>query len=163
MHVRHQATWRAPPVGSVKIHVDAAVGRHGDRGAFAAICRDDSRNFLEASAVSVADLCLQEILEAMATNEALALARDLACTNIVVASDCLNTVNHLKSDYLGASKAIIYELRRSMQDFASAEILHQLRVSNLEAHLLAKAVISLPFGGHVWLAVKPDFIFFVDA
>ncbi|KAI4975972.1 hypothetical protein ZWY2020_049579 [Hordeum vulgare] len=98
----------------------------------------------------------------MATNEALALARDLACTKIVVATDCLNTVDHLKSDYLGASNAIIYELRRSMQDFASAEILHELRDSNLEANLLAKAVISLPFGRHVWLAVKPDFICIPD-
>lgn len=32
--------WSAPSPGSIKIHVDAAIGRHEDRGAIAAICRD---------------------------------------------------------------------------------------------------------------------------
>ena len=115
-----------------------------------------------ASAVSIAELILPEVLEAMAANEALSLAKDLACTRIVVATDCLNTVIHLKSDYLGASKAIIFELRRSLKDFASADVLHEKRDSNLEAHSLAKAALSLPFGRHVWLAVKPNFICIPD-
>ncbi|XBH58391.1 hypothetical protein VPH35_079842 [Triticum aestivum] len=92
----------------------------------------------------------------MAAREALALAKDLACTKIVVATDCLSTVNHLKTDYMGWAKAIIFELKRSMQDFVSAVVLREKRDSNLEAYSLAKAVISLHLGRHVWLTEKPN-------
>lgn len=49
-HVREP--WTRPPAGTMKVNVDGAVVRYGDRGAAAAICRDHLGNYLG----SVADL-----------------------------------------------------------------------------------------------------------
>lgn len=82
------------PVGSVKIHVGAAIGHHKDGGAYAAVCRDGEGNFLGASAVYVQDLSEPEVLEALASNEGLALALDLACNYVVLSTDSSATVKH---------------------------------------------------------------------
>lgn len=54
--------WKAPPPGAVKIYVDAAVGRHEDGGAVAAVCRDGTGNFLGASVISIQDMTEPEVL-----------------------------------------------------------------------------------------------------
>lgn len=117
-----ETKWKAPPSGVLKIYVDAAVGRHEDGGAIAAICRDEAGIYLGASAVQIPDLIDPEVLEAMATNEGLSLASDLACNNAVIATDCITTVSHMNEGYLGNSAAIIQEIKRRMQ-------LHQWRSS----------------------------------
>jgi hypothetical protein len=42
------ATWMAPSTGHMKINVDAAVSRHGNRGVVAAICRDEAGAYVGA-------------------------------------------------------------------------------------------------------------------
>jgi hypothetical protein len=42
------ATWIAPSTGHMKINVDAAVSRHGNRGVVAAICRDEAGAYVGA-------------------------------------------------------------------------------------------------------------------
>jgi hypothetical protein len=78
------------------IHIDAGVGRHCGRGAIAAICHDALGLFLGKSANSIPDLVSPEIVEAMASDEALSLAMNLSCCRIVVATDCIATAYHLK-------------------------------------------------------------------
>lgn len=75
--------WITPPSCVVKIHVDATIGRHEDRGCFAAVCRDETHMFLGASTIVVPYLISLEILEAMTSNEALSLAINLACNKTV--------------------------------------------------------------------------------
>jgi hypothetical protein len=58
--------------------------------------------------MSVLNLVVPEILEAMACNEALSLAMDLACNNVIVSTDCIATVNHLKEEYMGKSAVIMH-------------------------------------------------------
>ena len=79
----------------------------------------------------------------------MALTKDLHCRKIVVATDCQGTMNNLRGETLGAAKTIIFEVKKRMQEFVSAEILHEKRDFNVEAHSLAKAPTSLNFGRHV--------------
>lgn len=65
--------WTSPPAGVAKIHVDAAFSRSAEGGAIAAISRDEMGNYMGASAISIPEIVDFEILEAMATNEALCL------------------------------------------------------------------------------------------
>ena len=79
-------------MGSVKFYIGGAVGRDGDRGVFGAGCRGDAHNFFGVSVVSVAELVLPEISEAMAaTGEGGTLPAkrtSLAPIFFVVATDC---------------------------------------------------------------------------
>ena len=112
-----------------------------------------------ASAIIFQDLVDPEILEAMASLEALSLATDLDCQRIVVATDCMATITHLKGEYNGPSAVMIQDIKQRMQAFfMSVDYVHEKREMNLEAHKLSKAAITLPFGRHIWLSILHDII-----
>ena len=70
--------WRPPPaVGWVKMNVDAALSRNGEREALAVVSRDHIGFSLGAPALVCESVTDPEILEAMACCEALSLALDL--------------------------------------------------------------------------------------
>ena len=48
----------------------------------------------------------------MATSKGMSLALDLACNNIVIATDCSATVKHIKEAYLGTSAVTIHEIKK---------------------------------------------------
>lgn len=112
-----------------------------------------------ASAISIPKIIDPEILEAMATNEALSLALDLTCNMVIITTDCMATVNHLRDVLLGPSAAIIHEIKSHMKSFALVEVVHGERSMNIEAHTLAKAATTLPHGQHVWLVNRPVIIY----
>ncbi|XP_073363453.1 uncharacterized protein [Aegilops tauschii subsp. strangulata] len=93
---RARPTRQPPPDDHVKINVDAAVPRAGGRGAVGAVCRDASGVFLGASAVIVNNIEDPEVLEVLATREALALADDLYEHKVFIASDCMAAVEAIK-------------------------------------------------------------------
>lgn len=138
-----------------KINVDAAICRRNDKGACAAICRDESCRYLGASVTCVDSLTDPENLEAHACCEGLSLAGGLYLQQFRLTTDCLATVNHLKGCYLGPSAMIIRDVKSILKQFEKTEIVH-------EAHDLAKAASSLVAGRHVWLTVTPDIIFVPD-
>ena len=65
--------WLPPVQGSAKVNVDAALSRGGTYGAVAAVCRDQSGIFLEASVVGFRQINDPQTLESLAIREALAL------------------------------------------------------------------------------------------
>ena len=111
-----------------------------------------------ASAITFEDLVDPEILEAMASLETLFLAADLGCQRIVVATNCMATITHLKCEYKGPSAVTIQDIKQRMQDFTSVDFIHEKREMNVEAHKLSKAAITLPFGRHIWLSILHDII-----
>ena len=56
--------------------------------------------------------------------------------------------------------AIIQEIIDRSSFFPSCNIVHEFRSSNFEAHNLAKHVLTLGFGRHVWLG-QPGGLSFV--
>lgn len=151
--------WIPPSQGRVKINVDAAISRNNDIGSFVAICRDEQGMYLGSSAVVVQDLVHPEILEAMAFNEALALAADLYQRKVHIGTDCMATINHLKENYMGSSSTIIHEIKLKMRELEDVRMEHEKREHNGEAHNLAKASSSLDLGRHLWLTDTPQFMY----
>ena len=44
---------RAPPVGFMKIHVDAGIAKNQDKGAASAVYRDEDGNFIGSSSLVI--------------------------------------------------------------------------------------------------------------
>ncbi|XP_073355316.1 uncharacterized protein [Aegilops tauschii subsp. strangulata] len=94
--------WISPGEEAAKINVDGAVSRNGRAGAAAAICRDKDGNYLGASAVTFDNLVDAAGLEAHACSEALALAKDLNISRVIIASDCLQVVSDINGRTMNA-------------------------------------------------------------
>jgi hypothetical protein len=57
---------------------------------------------------------------------------------------------------MGVSSTIIGEIEKRMLNFVEAEVIHEAREANSEAHDLARASVSLPAGRYLWLSTTPD-------
>jgi ribonuclease HI len=149
--------WVAPQMGHVKINVDAAVRKHENYGAVAAVCRDGDGAFLGASAQVIRGVSDPAILEAIACREALALACDLSLTHVHVASDCLEVISGLEGENLGRFSSVLKEIKATVAAvFTSVRFTHEKRSSNVEAHGLARSSAYLNTGRHIWLVHTPD-------
>jgi hypothetical protein len=97
-----------------------------------------------------------EVLEALACREGLDLASDLLLTKVRVASDCLNVIKSLESAGWGSYGHIVQEIKARAGDFVTAQLVHEGRVSNGDAHRLARGSISRDLGRHVWFLAPPE-------
>ncbi|XBH73213.1 hypothetical protein VPH35_100353 [Triticum aestivum] len=57
---------KAPPLGFAKIHIDAGISRAHARSAAAAVCRDESGNFMGSSALVITGITDVATVEAIA-------------------------------------------------------------------------------------------------
>ena len=115
--------------------------------------------YLGASAIVFNSISDPATLEALAVREAMALAEDLQLQAIHVASDCKGVVDDIKQRSVVDHASIIHEIERS-HVFTTCNIIHEFRSLNFEAHNLAKYVLTLGFGRHVWLG-QPGGLSFV--
>ena len=117
----------------------------------AAICRDHNGGFLGASAIVIRGLSDPPTLESLAIREGLALADDLNVQHVHLASDCKVVVEDLKRRNPTSYGAMLHEIMEHSVSFAVCNFGHEFRSSNFEAHNLAKHVLKLGVGRHVWL------------
>jgi hypothetical protein len=92
-----------------------------------------------------------ETLEALACREAVSLALDVGARRVKVASDCSNVIASLEQGTLGVYAHIIQDINESRCRFDVLSFVHERRLSNKEAHRLAKSSVLLDQGRHVWL------------
>jgi ribonuclease HI len=148
--------WIPPRAGCAKINVDAAVEKVEVGGAVGAVCRAEDGTFLGASVLKVRGINDPAILEAIACREAMALAEDLYERKVTVATDCLSVVNNMEQDYDGPYTMVISEVKARAQTLGEVTFRHENRVSNSEAHNLARLAVSFSVGRQVWLVEPPD-------
>ena len=148
--------WIAPEGTALKINVDGAVSRDGKRGAVSAICRDKDGKYLGSSAVTFDGLVDAASLEALACSEALALAKDLNLSPVIIGSDCMQVVSYIREKVLSSYAIVIDEIRETMNDFVSSSFRYECRETNVEAHAITKAASSLPSGRRLWLGILPN-------
>jgi ribonuclease HI len=147
--------WIALSHGRAKLNVDAAVAKTTARGAVGVVCRSAQGLYLGASAVVFEGITHPGCLEAMACREALDLAMDLQLDAIQVASDCLEVVKGLHTNYLGVFGNIVREIKERAQSKSRIFFCHERREHNEKAHLLAWLASTLPAERHVWLLGPP--------
>lgn len=98
-----------------------------------------------------------EILEALACREGLSLALDLNLTDIKLATDCKTLVSDISGGSNGKNAAVNKEIKQMSSAFIRCCFVHEGRLSNMEAHNLAKhALTLLSEGRHVWLLSPHD-------
>ena len=95
-------------------------------------------------------------LEALACSEALALAKDLNLSPVIIGSDCMQVVSYIREKVLSSYAIVIDEIRETMNDFVSSSFRYECREANVEAHAIAKAASSLPPGRRLWLGIVPN-------
>lgn len=96
------------------------------------------------------------VLEAVACREAQALAQDLNLQHLFITSDCEQAVKHIQQKSRGEEGGIIKEIHETTTSFISCTFNYESRVSNFEAHKLARYGVYLPVGRHIWLGIPHD-------
>jgi hypothetical protein len=148
--------WIPPPSGLAKVNVDAAVSKNNNVAEIAAVARDTSDAFLDASAVAMRGATDPEALEALACREGLALATDLLLRRVRVASDCQNAIRSIYGHGRGAYGHIVMELKARATEFQEVQFVLEGRSSNGDAHGLARGSVSRDLGRHVWFQTPPE-------
>ena len=98
-------------------------------------------------------------LEAIAVREGQSLAEDLYENSIQISTDCKRVVEDVQKNSAAGYGAIVHEIILRANSFLSCKVVHEFRSLNFEAHNLARYVLSLDFGRHVWLGQLGDLDF----
>ena len=147
--------WIPPPVGLVKVNVDAATSKAGAMSAIAAVARGEAGEYLGASSIVLHGVTDPEMLEAMTCREGMALAADLYLQRFKLATDCINVVKSLEGEGMGPYAQNVREIKARTGDFSEVQFAHEGRTSNNDAHNLARSSLSLDIGRHVWFLDPP--------
>ena len=89
------------------------------------------------------------IAEVMACREGLALATDLMLTSVRLASDCANAIRSMEGRNMSPYGQIVKEIQTRAHDFLLVDFVHENRKSNVDAHTLARSLISFDTGRRV--------------
>jgi hypothetical protein len=68
----------------------------------------------------------------------------------------MNVVRNMQGSGMGVYGHIIKEIKAGLTRFAKAEVVHERRASNIDAHCLARSSIYESLGRHVWFLAPPD-------
>lgn len=109
-----------------------------------------------SSAVIIEGLTDPEILKPIVCHEGLALAADLSLTHIKIATNCKSLVTDFSKGSNGNNTTITKEIQHRIMAFNYCSWVHKGRLSNVEAHSLAKHALSLSHGRHVWFLSPHD-------
>ena len=96
-----------------------------------------------------------EIAEVIICREGLALASDLMLTSFRLASDCANAIRSMAGTGMGPYGQVVKEIKERARDFVFVDFIHENRNSNVDAHALARSLISFDTGRHVWFLEPP--------
>lgn len=139
-----------------ELAAEASIRRIRQTGAISVVCRDDAGLYMGSSALVLHGLMDPTILEALACREALALAKDLMLHQLRIVLDCKTVVTDIHSGMMGPIAPIVHEIIATSSDFVSCTSVFEGRLSNMEAHRLAKHALYLGEGRHLWLLNPHD-------
>jgi hypothetical protein len=93
----------------------------------------------------------------MAVRDGLALASDLALQRFRIASDNAGVVKSISGSASGHCGRIVQEIKAWATAFATTKFAHEGRLSNGDAHRVARGSLFDEVGRHLWL-VSPAFV-----
>ncbi|BAF09084.1 Os02g0566300 [Oryza sativa Japonica Group] len=147
--------WMPPPEDCVKINVDAAISRWGNKGAVGAVCHTVSGEFVAASAMVWEGLSDSATLEALGCNEGLAIAMGCNMSEVCIASDCLEVIRSISKKPRCQYLAVLNDIEARRKHFAKVEFRHENQACNFDAHNLAKFASTLQEGCYLWFSNPP--------
>uniref|UniRef100_A0A453BAC5 RNase H type-1 domain-containing protein n=1 Tax=Aegilops tauschii subsp. strangulata TaxID=200361 RepID=A0A453BAC5_AEGTS len=132
--------WSRPPMGFVKLNVDAYFDHDLLRGTAGAVLRDDKGKFIVGRNWKI-DWCADVLTaEAMAPRFGLILAQKAGCNRLIINSDNMEVIDTMKNGGQSAGfEAGVFEDCYFMAcDFPLTRFEHCNRVVNKVAHELAR-------------------------
>ena len=141
--------WLAPPVGVVKLNVDASLSTDGWVG-LGVVARTSNGEILFAAVRRVRACWAPEVAEAKAISMAVRLGRKFGLQDVIMESDCQVVINRLSKNafFLSDLDGVLHDIVSSCVCFSSFLWSHVKRDGNCVAHNLAKL---FPFGvEQVW-------------
>jgi predicted RNA methylase len=75
-------------------------------------------------------------------------------TSVRLALDCANTIRSIEGRNMSPYGQIVKEIQIRAHDFF-VEFVHENRKSNVDAHTIARSLISFDTGKHVWFLEPP--------
>ncbi|XP_062102834.1 uncharacterized protein LOC133812999 [Humulus lupulus] len=138
-------SWVKPPLGALKINVDAAIFSAAATYSFAGIVRDHEGAFVEAFSVCRAGVVSPELGEALGVREALSWIKKRSWQQVEIETDSLLVVQALRSSTSMASYfgVVTDECKALWKELVSVSIYFVKRSTNEAAHALAKASSTL--------------------
>ena len=132
--------WIRPPVGFVKLNVDASFDHDLLKGTAGAVLRNDKGNFIAGGTWKI-DHCVDALTaEAWALRFGLSLAQRAGCNRLVINSDNLEVIETMNNGgrSAGAAAAIFDDCYFLACDFPTSRFEHCNREANKVAHELAR-------------------------
>jgi hypothetical protein len=102
--------WSRPPMGFVKLNVDASLDHDQLRGTTGAVIRDDKGNFILGANWKI-EFCADALTaEALALRFDLCLAQKGGCNRLIINSDNMEVIDTMKNGgYSAGTAAAIFE------------------------------------------------------
>nr|GMD26765.1 uncharacterized protein LOC109146933 [Ipomoea batatas] len=156
------SAWMPPPIGMMKVNVDAALFPEEGKVGFGFIVCDHDKQFVAASRGTLNCINNPQVAEAMAIKEVLTWIMDnMPTQRFIVETDCMVIVAKLKqkqcdTTYLGVVVRSILELMRSCEQVVVTFVKRDI---NSWAHRLARSVrVNLSVDPEYWSDAPPDCI-----
>ena len=149
--------WKAPPMGFFKINTDAAAFEDGRKSCIGVVIRDNMGVVLAASSKVLSASYSAEILEALAMQDGVLLAREMEVSHAIFESDTLSIFQAINGGIHGGELGhIIKNIREVAALFSWCSFKHLKREGNRVTHELAKVARNSGVS-HVWKMSFPSF------
>lgn len=138
--IRKKGGWSRPPMGFVKLNVNASFDHDLLRGTAGAVIRDDKGNFIVGENWKI-EFCADALTaEALALRFGLLLAQKAGCNRLIINSDNMKIIDTMKNGghSAGAAAAIFEDCFFMACDFPLTSFEHCNREANKVAHELAR-------------------------
>lgn len=83
------------------------------------------------------------------------MAFDLMLQTFRLASDSANVIRSIGETSMGLYGQIVKEIKARTNDFEFVDFVHESRLSNVDAHNLARGIVTNKTSRHAWLLLPP--------
>lgn len=135
--------WEKPPLGWLKVNIDADLDEAGGCMDFGWVVRKDNGNFVVASCKRKHGYFLPKEAEAFAISEALSWLKSHNMDKCHLESDCFLVVNNMNyTDHIAYLDLIMADIKDACNQFSDISISFVRRSANRVAHELAREALS---------------------
>jgi ribonuclease HI len=157
--IPNRIKWENQVFVEVKVNTDGSFFRDSHSGSVAAVTRNSEGGFLAASSIFLPNISSVAACEALAMREGLALANRFGCSNVIMESDSMETVDACSGNevWRGESSAIFAHCLDLATLIDNVWFKHCPREANGVAHELARNSFCNQSSCN-WIDEAPSFI-----
>ena len=133
--------WYKPPMGWIKVNVDAASFQASSESGFGMLARRDDGTFIAAHYVSSLGIFSSTMTELMGVHEALSWVKDQGWSRVIVEMDVIAVFQALCNpvDYVSSFGLLLANCLQLVDEIVVVKFSIVKRTANSIAHVLARA------------------------